>query len=63
MPKDYEKPEYQPNSQDDYKWSVYDKTGDIKIGTVTTDHNNIHDAQQEAREEYGHDTYIIKPSK
>ena len=53
--------DYRSNTEDEYHWTVYDHDGDV-VGTVTTDLNNIHDAQQEARDEYGNDTYTIRPS-
>jgi hypothetical protein len=49
---------YQPNSQSEFKWDVYDHR-DNYIGQVTTDRKSEGAAKLKARETWGPDTYKV----
>jgi hypothetical protein len=56
--KDVSQMTYQPNSQSEFTWDVYDHR-DNYIGRVTTDRNSEGAAKCAARDEFGPDTYKV----
>lgn len=50
---------YQPNSQSEFIWNVYDRQGNY-LGQVRTDRKSEGAAKLQAREEWGSDYYKVE---